>query len=122
MHITNSKLAMGYSEDPSVLVVIFYDYMFHVELLKELLEYVRPTGVMIKYEFKTQIKTSASYVLSDNVHISNVMHYIDLDESELSGVVVRSSNPESSDNYNSNIANGVGYTVTSKVNDTELET
>ena len=120
MHITNAKLTMKETSDPSIITIVFHDYMLNVDLLKALIEYIRPTGLIIAYEFLTHIDSGADYLLTDSVRFGTVMNYIDLDEDELAGVVVDTINTPSTHSYDSDIANNVGFTVLSKTDDREL--
>lgn len=122
MHITNSRLTMREEQYPSTITIIFHDYMLNLDLLKALVEYVRPVGLLINYEFITHLDTDADYVLKDTVNFGKLMNYIDLDEDELAGVIIQTSNTDSSGSYNSDIANNVGFTVLSKTDDRKENT
>lgn len=121
MHITNSRVELEETDDPSIINIVFYDYMLHVQLLQQLIEYIRPTGVMITYEFKTYVESVNRIVLTtDVVTLSPVMNYVDTNEETPSGVVVSVKSPGTvSEEYNSDVANTVGFTVLSQVNDKE---
>jgi hypothetical protein len=121
MHITNSRLTMRENKDPSIITIVFHDYMLNIDLLKELIEYIRPTGLIIEYEFTTHLDNTADYVLTDKVTIHNIMDYVNLDEDKLAGVVIQTTNTSDSTNYDSSIANNVGFTVLSQVDDRLLK-
>ena len=121
MHITNAKLTMRENEDTSIITIVFHDYILNIDLLKELIEYIRPVGLIIEYEFTTHMDTTADYVLNDSVIINTIMNYIDLDDEELAGVVIQKNNTDDSIDYDSSIANNVGFTVLSRVDDRSLK-
>lgn len=119
-HITNSQIVLRENDDKSILTIVFFDYMLNIELLQELIECIRPVGLMIDYEYETHIKSKADYTFSDKVSIGPVMRYIDLSEDSLSGVVQKTINTsETRDDYNAEVANNVGFTVLSKIRDDE---
>lgn len=113
--ITNTKVSLQETDDPNNIIIRFYNYMINVELLYELIEYIRPTGLMFTIEFKQDVRFASDYELTDVVNIHNTINYADVDAAEESGVVVqRVANNTSDDETPSN----VGFTVISKIYDT----
>lgn len=95
--ITNTKISYEETTDPNIIVIRFFDYMIAVDLLYELLEYIRPVGMIIKVEFKRDFNFASDYTVSNEVNIrtpggEKVIHYTDIDEGELSGVVMETTN------------------------------
>lgn len=112
--ITHANIKLLETDDKSTITVVFYDYVSDIELLKELLDYVRPAGSIIKCELAKEIKVTENYKLTDSAYNGTIMNYVDLNENTLSGVVVQTTNPSSDTNYDSNVANSVGFTIISQ--------
>ena len=114
--ITNTKVALQETSDPSEVIIRFSTYMINVELLYELLEYVRPAGMIIKVEFITDVNYSSDYLFKDSVDIRETIRYTDLTENDngvttLSGVVVKDIVINDKD---SDAASNIGFTVIAK--------
>lgn len=124
MHITNSRLSLQESEDSNMLTIIFYDYMAHLDLLQELIECIRPVGLLVDYQFVTRFEPKVEYIFSDKVSIGPWMKYINVDEDTyLSGVAIQTTNEQSDDEednevgYDTDSANNIGFTVISRARD-----
>lgn len=115
--------------DKSVINVIFHDYLYNVDLLSELIEYVRPTGVLIRYIKRVYKTDNLKVKVNSTSYIGTAMPHLDTDETMLSGVVIQGTVPESKDSiyeakddkfilgYDSNIANNIGFTQISNLKD-----
>ena len=51
------------------VIIVFDNYTPNIDLLSSLLEYIRPTGLLIDYAVKTDLKFGSDYVSSDVVTI-----------------------------------------------------
>lgn len=71
MQLANTDVVMTQDEQ-NVLTIQFNTYASDTDLLQHLLEYVRPTGMMIKYGVTTKInRDSDPFSQTDNVSITN---------------------------------------------------
>lgn len=117
--ITNTKVAIQETSDSSVILIRFFNYMLNVELLYELLEYIRPVGLIIKVEFKTDVKYASDYGLSDRINFRPNMQYTDLTDGELSGIVMKCQSDNTLDNE---VASNVGFTMLARTDEDEENT
>lgn len=68
--ITNTKVSIQKdSEDSSHLTIVFEDYTPNVDLLYSLLEYIRPTGLLIDYKVYSNVEVAADFVTDDSVRV-----------------------------------------------------
>lgn len=59
--------------DRNHVTIVFDDYTPNVDLLYSLLEYIRPTGLLIDFVVRSEIpEVSTSYIVSDNVEVKKV--------------------------------------------------
>ena len=117
--ITNTKVAMEETDDPNILIIRFFNYMLDVDLLRELLECIRPTGMLFQIEFKTDVSSVSDYSLTDKVTLRHYMQHTDLTPGELSGVVMKTDSDDTLDN---DISSNIGFTITAKTDeDKEIE-
>ena len=105
------------SDDKNHVTIIFEDYTPDVNLLYSLLEYIRPTGLLIDYKVHSDIAYSADYATSDRVTI-RVMSAVSDEEGAESGVVAKVT-ANNIENYD--IASNVGFTQIFQVK-AEVET
>ena len=46
--------------------------ILNIDLLYTLVEYIAPSGILVKYEQRVEVSTSTQYVYTDDVKITNV--------------------------------------------------
>ena len=72
--MNTSVYTRTYADDKNRITIVFKDYTKHVELLYYLIEYVRPTGLIIDYTVERQLPVSldVDYITVDNITIYNI--------------------------------------------------
>lgn len=111
--ITNTEVILVETEDPSVIIIRFTNYLLDVNLLYQLLEYIRPTGLIIKVEYKSNVADKSYYTVKDTVEIYQA-NYADLRADSESGIVMLDSVGEEN-NYPT--ASNIGFTVLTGLTD-----
>ncbi len=56
----------------SILTVVVSEKFLNIDLLYTLVEYVAPSGILVKYEQRSEVSTSTQYAYTDDVKISSV--------------------------------------------------
>lgn len=92
-------------DDQNHITMIFEKYIPNVRLLYSLLEYVRPTGVLIDYKIQSNVEYSVDYETEDDVTIT-----VDKDVEPGIVVTVDSKNSDFKD-----FASNIGFTQLSRV-------
>ena len=116
--IMNTKVTVETDEEDSSRVTIVFDsYAPDVSLLYSLLDYIRPTGLVIDYRIQNKLKFDVDYETYDQVSIRKTS-VVDTSEDYASGVVV---SVDSTNKNNPDIASNIGFTEIVQVDNTTEE-
>lgn len=116
--IMNTKVTVDTDkEDSSRVTIIFDNYTPNVSLLYSLLDYIRPTGLVIDYMIQNKLKFDADYETYDQVSIRKTS-VVNTLEDYASGVIV---SVDSTNKDNPDIASNIGFTEIVQVDNTTEE-
>lgn len=105
--IVNTNVFVEFDRnDNNKVTILFEKYTSNIELLRELLEYIRPTGLLIEFHVLYGIDESSDYVSNDVVKIRTMHDKVD-EISELS--YVEQIQPTSSEI--SDVISNIGFTL-----------
>ena len=117
--IMNTKVTVDTDEEDHSRVTILFDkYTPNVSLLYALLDYIRPTGLVIEYKIQNKLKFDVDYETYDQVSIRKTSVVDDTSEDYASGVVV---SVDSTNKNNPDIASNIGFTEIVQVDNTTEE-
>lgn len=94
------------SADKNHVTIMFEDYTPDVNLIYSLLEYIRPTGLLIDYKVYSNVAHTADYATSDEVTV-RVIPAVSHETGKESGVVAQVF---ADNEKNCDIASNVGFT------------
>lgn len=116
--IMNTKVTVDTDQDDSSRITIVFDnYAPDVTLLYSLLEYIRPTGLVIDYMIRNNMNFDTDYETYDQVSIRKTS-VVDTSENNAYGVVVA---VDSTNKDNPDIASNIGFTEIVQVDNTTEE-
>lgn len=116
--IMNTKVTVELNyEDSSRVTIVFDKYAPNVTLLYSLLDYIRPTGLIVDYRIQSTLKFDVDYETYDEISIRKLLA-VDTSEEHASGVVVEVS---STNKDNADFASNVGFTEIVQVDNSAEE-
>lgn len=116
--VMNTKVTVNTDEEDNSRVTIVFDkYTPDVNLLYSLLEYIRPTGLIIDYMVQNKMKFDTDYETYDQVSIRRTS-VVNTSEDYASGVIVA---VESTNKDNPDIASNIGFTEIVQIDNTTEE-
>lgn len=114
--IVNTNVYLEYdSEDKNKILICFEDYAPNISLLTALLDYIRPTGLLIDFRVLHDFDSPSDYIVSSDKFRIRQMHDTKENVSQLSYIHQVSSNKTSD---NSDVESNVGFTQILEVEET----
>lgn len=114
--IVNTSVSLYLDEsDKDHITIVFENYTSDISLLNSLLEYIRPTGLLIDYAIRSNIELDLDYVTSDKVSITTLRGKgINDEEDEFNDInivqQVRADN-------NKNLISNIGFTQAMQISE-----
>ena len=105
IHLDSSQIHL------QIITVVFQDIIPDLNLLQALLEYIRPTGLLVEYKVQSNVKSKENHTVSEKINI-RIMKELSTVEGLESGIIAQGTlnNIE-----HSVVASNVGFTQISQV-------
>ena len=110
--ITGVLVTAELTDNPNEVLIIFEDNFYDFNILCELLEYIRPVGLLFIYKKRVTIPSNIDTYVTAKPVVGAAMEYVSTGDMSPRGVVIETAVPsgKEDESYDQVVASNVGFT------------